>query len=93
METRKGTCAGKDPKDDPKVAAKMKLFGRLTHNVMEWHPEKLVCKRSKFVGVKNDQSASSTTIAQAVLAVPVAKKSLFDNLDFSKRHLVFFLHS
>ncbi|ODM95779.1 hypothetical protein Ocin01_10900 [Orchesella cincta] len=43
---------------------------------------KLVCKRfniphpypdSKFVGVKNDQSASSTTIAQAVLAVPVSK--------------------
>jgi len=35
----------KDPTEDPKVAAKMNLFGKLTHTVVEWHPDKLLCKR------------------------------------------------
>jgi G patch domain-containing protein 1 len=35
----------KDPTEDPKVAARMNLFGRLTHISVEWHPDKLLCKR------------------------------------------------
>lgn len=35
----------KDPTQDPKVAAKMNLFGKLTHQVLEWHPDRLLCKR------------------------------------------------
>lgn len=45
LEPEKEIIPEKDPKDDPKVAARMKLFGKLTHRVMEWHPDKLVCKR------------------------------------------------
>jgi len=35
----------RDPKKDPKVAASMNLFGKLTHKTVEWHPDRLLCKR------------------------------------------------
>lgn len=35
----------KDPSEDPKVAAKLNLFGKLTHTVVEWHPDKILCRR------------------------------------------------
>ncbi|XP_061450252.1 G patch domain-containing protein 1 [Rhineura floridana] len=31
--------------DDKEAAAKMKMFGRLTREKFEWHPDKLLCKR------------------------------------------------
>ncbi|NXU53340.1 GPTC1 protein, partial [Turnix velox] len=31
--------------DDKETAVKMKMFGKLTRDVFEWHPEKLLCKR------------------------------------------------
>ncbi|XP_029353949.1 G patch domain-containing protein 1-like [Echeneis naucrates] len=31
--------------DDKKAAVKMKMFGKLTRETLEWHPEKLLCKR------------------------------------------------
>lgn len=35
----------KGPSEDPKVAAKLNMFGKLTHSVVEWHPDKVLCKR------------------------------------------------
>ncbi|CAG7726850.1 unnamed protein product [Allacma fusca] len=82
----------KDPSQDPKVAAKMNLFGKLTHQVLEWHPDRLVCKRfnvpppypdSKMVGVRigiEDRTAR----VEPELQESISKKSLFDGLDFSK---------
>uniref|UniRef100_A0A8C2IZX3 G patch domain containing 1 n=1 Tax=Cyprinus carpio TaxID=7962 RepID=A0A8C2IZX3_CYPCA len=31
--------------DDKQAAVKMKMFGKLTRDTFEWHPEKLLCKR------------------------------------------------
>lgn len=31
--------------DDKQAAVKMKMFGKLTRDMFEWHPEKLLCKR------------------------------------------------
>nr|XP_046254210.1 G patch domain-containing protein 1 isoform X2 [Scatophagus argus] len=31
--------------DDKQAAVKMKMFGRLTRETFEWHPDKLLCKR------------------------------------------------
>lgn len=31
--------------DDKQAAATMKMFGKLTRETFEWHPEKLLCKR------------------------------------------------
>ncbi|XP_042294408.1 G patch domain-containing protein 1 [Sceloporus undulatus] len=31
--------------DDKKAAANMKMFGKLTRETFEWHPDKLLCKR------------------------------------------------
>ncbi|XP_028258548.1 G patch domain-containing protein 1 isoform X2 [Parambassis ranga] len=31
--------------DDKEAAVRMKLFGKLTRETMEWHPDKLLCKR------------------------------------------------
>lgn len=30
---------------DKQSAVKMKLFGKLTRDTFEWHPDKLLCKR------------------------------------------------
>ncbi|XP_071346026.1 G patch domain-containing protein 1 isoform X2 [Trachinotus anak] len=32
-------------KDDKQAAVKMKMFGKLTREMFEWHPDKLLCKR------------------------------------------------
>ena len=32
-------------KDDQSKAAEMKMFGKLTRDTLEWHPDKLLCKR------------------------------------------------
>ncbi|XP_073693125.1 G patch domain-containing protein 1 isoform X2 [Garra rufa] len=31
--------------DDKQAAVKMKMFGKLTRDTLEWHPDKLLCKR------------------------------------------------
>lgn len=31
--------------DDKEAAVKMKMFGKLTRETFEWHPDKLLCKR------------------------------------------------
>jgi len=31
--------------DDKQAAVKMKMFGKLTRETFEWHPDKLLCKR------------------------------------------------
>lgn len=31
--------------DDKETAVKMKMFGKLTRDTFEWHPEKLLCRR------------------------------------------------
>lgn len=31
--------------DDKQSAVKMKMFGKLTRETFEWHPDKLLCKR------------------------------------------------
>ena len=30
---------------DKQSAVKMKMFGKLTRDIFEWHPDKLLCKR------------------------------------------------
>jgi len=30
---------------DQAEAARMKMYGQLTHDTLEWHPDKLLCKR------------------------------------------------
>lgn len=31
--------------DDKQTAVKMKMFGKMTRETFEWHPDKLLCKR------------------------------------------------
>lgn len=31
--------------DDKQAAVKMKMFGKMTRETFEWHPDKLLCKR------------------------------------------------
>lgn len=31
--------------DDKQAAVEMKMFGKLTRETLEWHPDKLLCKR------------------------------------------------
>lgn len=31
--------------DDKQTAVKMKMFGQLTREAFEWHPDKLLCRR------------------------------------------------
>lgn len=31
--------------DDKQAAVKMKMFGKLTRETFEWHPDKLLCQR------------------------------------------------
>lgn len=31
--------------NDKEAAVKMKMFGKLTRDTIEWHPDKLLCKR------------------------------------------------
>lgn len=38
-------CRCQGDVDDKESAAKMKMFGKLTRETFEWHPDKLLCKR------------------------------------------------
>jgi len=44
--------------DDKQAAVKMKMFGKLTRETLEWHPDKLLCKRfnvpNPFPGYDSD---------------------------------------
>ncbi|XP_019510020.1 PREDICTED: G patch domain-containing protein 1 [Hipposideros armiger] len=41
-----GMCNGEDNDvNDKQSAVKMKMFGKLTRDTFEWHPDKLLCKR------------------------------------------------
>ena len=54
---------------DAMKAAKLKLFGSLTHEKVEWHPAKLLCIRFNVKHPYGDHS---------VVGVPTSHKSKFD---------------
>ena len=59
-----------EPKSNDSIkAAKLKMFGRLTREKIEWHPAKLLCIR---FNVKHPYSDYS------VIGVPTSHKSKFD---------------
>ncbi|NXS60009.1 GPTC1 protein, partial [Brachypteracias leptosomus] len=72
--------------DDKETAVKMKMFGKLTRDNFEWHPDKLLCKRfnvpdpypdSSIVGlpkVKRDKFSvfNFLTVPEATTSVPQA---------------------
>ena len=55
--------------NDATKAAKLKLFGSLTHEKIEWHPAKLLCIRFNVKHPYGDHS---------VVGVPASHKSKFD---------------
>ncbi|NWZ34868.1 GPTC1 protein, partial [Brachypodius atriceps] len=73
--------------DDKETAVKMKMFGRLTRDKFEWHPDKLLCKRfnvrdpypdSSIVGlpkVKRDKYSvfNFLTVSEPATSVTQAK--------------------
>ncbi|NXY91246.1 GPTC1 protein, partial [Alcedo cyanopectus] len=81
--------------DDKETAVKMKMFGKLTRDTFEWHPEKLLCKRfnvpdpypgSSIVGlpkVKRDKYSvfNFLTVPEATTSVtqPTKEKIQQDN--------------
>ena len=68
--------------NDSVKAAKMKLFGRLTHEKVQWHPAKLLCIR---FNVKHPYSDYS------IIGVPSSHKSKFDifgQLENAQVHLI-----
>jgi len=38
-------CVMQESKNSRAKAASMKMFGKLTRETVEWHPDKLLCKR------------------------------------------------
>ncbi|XP_076649386.1 G patch domain-containing protein 1 homolog isoform X2 [Halictus rubicundus] len=64
------------PEDEMKQAVKMKLFGKLTRERIEWKPASIVCKRFNIPEPK-------VGCAQPELKSKGAKFSIFDSLDFS----------
>uniref|UniRef100_A0A8D0HAG1 G patch domain-containing protein 1 n=1 Tax=Sphenodon punctatus TaxID=8508 RepID=A0A8D0HAG1_SPHPU len=42
--------------DDKEAAVKMKMFGKLTRDKFEWHPEKVLCKRFNIPDPYSDSS-------------------------------------
>ncbi|XP_033331842.2 G patch domain-containing protein 1 homolog [Megalopta genalis] len=62
--------------NDMKQAVKMKLFGKLTRERIEWKPTSIVCKRFNIPEPK-------VGCAQPELKNKAAKFSIFDSLDFS----------
>ncbi|XP_041648562.1 G patch domain-containing protein 1 [Cheilinus undulatus] len=60
--------------EDKQAAAKMKMFGKLTRETFEWHPDKLLCKR---FNVPDPYPGSSTT---GLLKVKRDKFSVFNFL-------------
>lgn len=49
--------------EDKQAAVKMKIFGKLTRETFEWHPDKLLCKRfnvpNPYPGYAPDQTQLS----------------------------------
>lgn len=72
-------CAPKDGEGgtggDAKKAAQMKMFGRLTHEKVEWHPDRLLCIR---FNVKNPFSNNS------VVGVASGGRSKFELFNFTE---------
>ncbi|XP_053472683.1 G patch domain-containing protein 1 isoform X2 [Ictalurus furcatus] len=60
-------------KDDKQAAVKMKMFGKLTRDTMEWHPDKLLCKR---FNVPHPYPGSS------IVGLPKVKRDKFSIFNF-----------
>jgi len=77
------TEAVEEKSNDSIKAAKMKLFGSLTREKVEWHPAKLLCIRFNVKHPYGDHS---------VIGVPASYKSKFDifgRLDDKKVRSIF----
>ncbi|NXN45096.1 GPTC1 protein, partial [Rhinoptilus africanus] len=59
--------------DDKETAVKMKMFGKLTRDKFEWHPEKLLCKRFNVP----DPYPSS-----AIVGLPKVKRDKYSVFNF-----------
>ncbi|CAB1448799.1 unnamed protein product [Pleuronectes platessa] len=59
--------------DDKQAAVKMKMFGKLTRETFEWHPDKLLCKR---FNVPDPYPGSS------MLGLPKVKRDKFSVFNF-----------
>lgn len=64
-----------DPEKDIKQAVKMKMFGKLTREKIEWKPASIVCKRFNIPEPK-------VGCAQVATDKKTAKFSVFDSLDW-----------
>ncbi|XP_061560485.1 G patch domain-containing protein 1 isoform X1 [Phycodurus eques] len=62
-----------DNLQDKKAAVKMKMFGKLTRETFEWHPDKIVCKR---FNVPHPYPGSST------VGLPKVKRDKFSVFNF-----------
>ncbi|XP_015264223.1 PREDICTED: G patch domain-containing protein 1 [Gekko japonicus] len=59
--------------DDKQAAAKMKMFGKLTREKFEWHPDKLLCKR---FNIPDPYSESS------IVGLPKVKRDKYSVFNF-----------
>ncbi|KAL7833714.1 hypothetical protein AOLI_G00286740 [Acnodon oligacanthus] len=59
--------------DDKQAAVKMKMFGKLTRDTFEWHPDKLLCKR---FNVPDPYPGSS------IVGLPKVKRDKFSVFNF-----------
>ncbi|NXY08203.1 GPTC1 protein, partial [Pteruthius melanotis] len=59
--------------DDKETAVKMKMFGKLTRDMFEWHPDKLLCKR---FNVRDPYPDSS------VVGLPKVKRDKYSVFNF-----------
>ncbi|XP_048040948.1 LOW QUALITY PROTEIN: G patch domain-containing protein 1 [Megalobrama amblycephala] len=59
--------------DDKQAAVKMKMFGKLTRETFEWHPDKLLCKR---FNIPNPYPGSS------VVGMPKIKRDKYSVFNF-----------
>ncbi|KAF1531791.1 G patch domain-containing protein 1, partial [Eudyptes sclateri] len=59
--------------DDKETAVKMKMFGKLTRDKFEWHPEKLLCKRFNVPDPYPDSS---------IVGLPKVKRDKYSVFNF-----------
>ncbi|NWH61299.1 GPTC1 protein, partial [Geococcyx californianus] len=59
--------------DDKETAVKMKMFGKLTRDKFEWHPEKLLCKRFNVPDPYPDSS---------IVGLPTVKRDKYSVFNF-----------
>ncbi|NWU93605.1 GPTC1 protein, partial [Upupa epops] len=59
--------------DDKETAVKMKMFGKLTRDQFEWHPEKLLCKRFNVPDPYPDSS---------IVGLPKVKRDKYSVFNF-----------